>query len=156
MKSQFLIWAILGAGLTEAGAQIVGSAPNHYLKGINAIRYGTYFGGTAGSRCTINRDDWKIALKFVVNQSVNLKFIEDEEWDNRLHELSDRASSLAHTSPKWDPKAYKAATDELDEYGNIPELQITVTPIELDSGCAGTLIGELKTVVREELGFRPI
>jgi hypothetical protein len=77
---------------------------------------------------------------------VNLKFIEDEEWDNRLHELSDRASSLAHTSPKWDPKAYKAATDELDEYGNIPELQITVTPIELDSGCAGTLIGELKTI----------
>jgi hypothetical protein len=46
----------------------------------------------------------------------------------------------------WDTRRKAAQKDFLD-YANIPRLLITVTEIELVSGCAGTLEGELQVDV---------
>jgi hypothetical protein len=135
--------------LTEAKAQIIfGDGPNQYLKGIDAIHYWTYFeSGMAGSSCAIKFEEWNNSLKFVADQSVRLKLIQDEKYHNRLHELSNKVSSVSSSdvlSSEQGAKTWQAAMKELQDYGSIPELRITVTPIELESGgCAGTLGGEL-------------
>jgi hypothetical protein len=137
--------------LSEGKAQIIfGSGPNHYLNGINAVHYSTYFeSGSTGPRCAIDGGNWTIAVKFLVNQSAKLKFIEDLEYQERLTELSAKASLLAANvlSSEQGLEKFAAAQKELEAYGSIPRLRVTFTPIELQSGCAGTLEGELEVDV---------
>lgn len=134
--------------LTEGKAQIIlGSGPNHYLKGIDAITYDAYFESEmTGPRCAIKKDNWTIAADFVVNQSARLKLINDKEYHAHHDELvrvrdSLLAKSIANNYQGMEE--FDAAQKELLDYAHIPRLTISVTPIELESGCAGVLEGKL-------------
>jgi hypothetical protein len=130
--------------LFPAGAKADGS--NYFLKGIGAIRYTSVFEKVmAGIRCKIDEDNWATALKFVANQSVKLKLIPNEEYSTREIQLEKKATLLFEMRDVSEQgmRKYEAAEKEHLEYVNVPSLFITITTIEVGSGCAGTLNGEL-------------
>jgi hypothetical protein len=137
--------------LTEGKAQIIsGSGPNQYLKGITAITYTDYFEDQmTGPRCAIQRENWKIAVDFVANQSTTLKLINEKEYRTRHDELLRVKDKLLKTSSatRLDPGKFNAAQKEFLDYANIPRLIISVRPIELQNGCVGTLEGKLEADV---------
>ena len=80
---------------------LYGMGPNQYLKGIDAIHYSTVFFRSLAGLCAIQVQDWATSLKFVADQSAGLKFIQEEEWENRLRELSDSVSKYDPTDEAW-------------------------------------------------------
>jgi hypothetical protein len=135
---------------------LVGEASPHAsggLKGITAINYDTYFEiGLAGS-CSIDVNGWNTALRFIANQSVRLKFVVAEEYRAHLQELSARASSLAENALQSDELG--KTFEVLQSYGQMPHLFINLTLIEMGTGCAGTVDGELSARVASTGTNRP-
>jgi hypothetical protein len=112
-----------------------GDGPQSILEGIKAI---TYFPmvepGIGGDGCKIDWDNLKTSLEFVANQSTNLKIVTVTQHNRRRDELYSQASE-----PSLSDVDKEAARKAADDYNFMPVFSIDITPLQVQSACAGTI-----------------
>jgi hypothetical protein len=107
----------LCTALLVFGSHVAGAAPKASLNQIKTIGYSSIFDGEVEVKCRIDRQSWKTSLEFVANQSTRLKIM----------------TSLAEVL--------------FDAGSGTPQLYVSLTIIEMQSGCAGVLDARLVAAV---------
>jgi hypothetical protein len=104
---------------------VAGADPKPTLNKIKIISLSSIFDGEVKGKCRIDLQAWDTALQFIANQSTRLKII---TYDELLTEI----------------RSKRLGTDEeARRYASMPQLQLILTIIEMQSGCASVLDARL-------------
>jgi hypothetical protein len=154
------IWLCLSVAATSAfisGAAFAG--PNYYLKGLKIISYSALFDKTVGgNECKIDLENLNTSLQFIANQSTGLRIVTQSESEQIKQETHSKLKPLLYgpdgklkdegdlnkqldNLEKW-----RAAAKTSDVYTWMPHLFIGIQPLQVQSGCAGTIHASLSAV----------
>jgi hypothetical protein len=105
-------------------------------------------------RCKIDWKAWNTAMEFVANQSTKLKLWTDVEYQkyfDKLLQENEGTDLLRQKTPStWtdeEARKFSETNKNISKQAAIPRLSLSITTIELESGCAAVIKAEVTAIL---------
>jgi hypothetical protein len=146
--SAFLLLMSMAVSVAQAR-----NGPSPYLKGVTTMTYNGFMKDEG--RCKIDWKAWNTAIDFIANQSTKLKLMTDADYQKHFDELLDRNKEIdllrTKTPSTWtdeEARKFSDANELIYKQSSIPSLSLSITTIELESGCAAVIGAEAKATLK--------